>query len=261
MVLHIVIGNIKGSYMDIDFILVLGMIVLFSSIVHGSIGFGFGMIATPLVAMYADLEAAITYLLFPTMAVNIVSILSEGKFFEALKKFWFIILLMIVGSIIGTFLLVYSHSEIFKLLLAFIILIYLVQSFVKIEASFIHKFPKSSTYGLGIFGGILSGLTNVVAPLMIIYTLELKYTRKDTVQLSNLCFLFTKIGQLLVFLYFGSFTAETFEVSFIAVLIILVGMYLGIKIKKRIDAKFYTKILKVLLFIIANTLIFDAIIF
>lgn len=243
--------------MELDFILAISIIVFFSSIVHGSIGFGFGMLATPLIALQSDLQTAIIYLILPTMAVNIVSIRSEGKFFEALKKFWFIIFLMVIGSAIGTFLLIFSHSEIFKLLLAFIILVYLLQSFVKIEATFVSKYPKSSTYGLGIIGGILSGLTNVVAPLMIMYTLELKYTRKDTIQLSNLCFLFTKIGQLIVFLYFGTFTGTTFQGSMIAVLVIFLGMFLGIRAKKRIDAKFYTKILKVLLFIIASMLIFQ----
>lgn len=241
--------------MGIEFILALCVIVFFSSIIHGSIGFGFGMIATPLVALYADLQTAIIYLLLPTMFVNILSILSEGKFFEALTKFWFIIFLMILGSILGTLLLIYFNTEIFKLLLAFIILVYLLQSFVKIEASFVSKYPKTSTYGLGILGGALSGLTNVVAPLMIIYTLELKYSRKDTVQLSNLCFLFTKLGQLAVFLYFANFSQDTFEGSIFSVLSILCGMFLGIKLKKRIDAKFYTKILKVLLFIIACMLI------
>jgi len=241
--------------MEINFILALSIIVFWSSIIHGSIGFGFGMIATPLLALYTDIQTAITYLLLPTMMVNIVSILSNGKFFEALKKFWFIIFLMVVGSSFGTYLLIFSNSEVFKLLLAFIILIYLVQSFIKIEASFISKYPKVSTYGLGLFGGLLSGLTNVVAPLMIIYTLELKYSRKDTIQLSNLCFLFTKIGQLMVFLYFGSFSIEIFGGSSIVVLVVLIGMFLGIKINKKIDAKFYTKILKVLLFIIACMLI------
>lgn len=245
--------------MEIDFILTLCVIVFFASIVHGSIGFGFGMLATPLLALYADMQTVILYLLFPTMMVNILSILSEGKFFQALKKFWFIILLMVIGSCFGTFLLIYLQTEFFKLLLAFIILIYLLQSFVKIEASFVSKYPKASTYGLGVFGGVVSGLTNVVAPLMIMYTLEMKYSRKDAIQLSNLCFLFTKIGQLLVFLFFGSFTLQAFEGSLFGVIAILLGMFLGIKIKKRIDAKFYAKILKILLFIIACILIINTI--
>ena len=106
---------------------------------------------------------------------------------------------------------------------------------------------------------MLSGLTNVVAPLMIMYTLELKYSKKDTIQLSNLCFLFTKIGQISVFIYFGTFTAVAFNISMMTLVGVFLGMYLGTKIKKFIDAQFYVKILKVLLFFTALTLIFQTV--
>jgi len=245
--------------MDTDFLILFGLIVFASSLIHGSIGFGFGMIATPAVAMFTDIQIAITYILVPTMIVNLVSILSEGKFFEALRKFWFIILLMVIGACVGTYLLIYFNSEYFKLLLALIIFIYLLQSLVKIRASFISSYPKSSTYGLGIIGGLVSGLTNVVAPLTIIYTLEMKYSKKDTIQLSNLCFLFTKIGQITVFVYYGAFTQTAVELSAVSFIIVGVGLYFGLKIKKLIDAKFYIKILKFLLFIIACTLVVDTI--
>lgn len=243
--------------MEMNFILLLAIIVLWASVVHGAIGFGFGMISTPLVALFSDIQTTIIFMLLPTMAVNIISISSEGNFFEALKKFWLIIFLMIVGSSLGTVMLVYTNSEFFKLLLAGIIFLYLLQGLVKIEATFVQKYPKSSTYGLGVFGGMISGLTNVVAPLMIMYTLEMKYSRKDTIQLSNLCFLFTKIGQIAVFLYYGTFTIETFKISLLTVFVVCLGMYFGIKIKRKIDVKYYTKILKGLLFIIASFLVIN----
>lgn len=245
--------------METDFLIVFSLVVFISSLIHGSIGFGFGLISTPTIAMFTDIQTTITYILVPTMIVNLVSILSEGRFFEALKKFWFIILLMVIGSCLGTVLLIYFNSECFKLLLALIIFMYLLQSIVKIRASFIHNYPKSSTYGLGVIGGIISGLTNVVAPLTIIYTLELKYSKKDTIQLSNLCFLFSKVGQIIVFVYFGVFTSTAVELSAISFIIVSIGLYFGLIIKKKIDAKFYVKILKVLLFIIACILVIDTI--
>lgn len=247
--------------METNFIIALALIMFYSSIIHGSIGFGFGLVSTPIVAMFTDIQTTITYMLIPTMLVNLVSILSEGKFFEVLKKFWFIIFLMIIGSCIGTVVLIYFNSEYFKLLLAFIIFVYLLQSFIKIEASFISDYPRSSTYGLGIFGGIISGLTNVVAPLTIIYTLELKYSKKDTIQLSNMCFLFTKISQISVFIYYDSFSKEAFDISMLSIFIVSIGMFFGIKIKKKIDAKFYSKILKFLLFVIACVLVLQTIYF
>lgn len=245
--------------MEYGFILALCLTLFFASTVHGAIGFGFGMISTPIIALFTDMQTTILYMLIPTMGANILSILSEGKFLEALRKFWFIITLMVIGSALGTVLLLYTNSDLFKLLLAAIIFLYLLQSVVKIEATFVSKYPRSSTYGLGIFGGMLSGLTNIVAPLMIMYTLELKYTRKDTVQLSNLCFLFTKIGQITVFLLHGSFTFEDFNISMIGLAATFIGMFLGIKVKKLIDAKLYVKILKVLLFIIASMLVIQTI--
>jgi len=241
--------------MDMSFVIALSIIVFWASMVHGSIGFGFGMISTPLVALFTDIQTTIMFMLIPTMVVNIVSIVSEGNFLEALKKYWFIITLMVLGSGVGTILLVFSNSELFKLLLALIIFVYLIQSMVNIRVSFVSRYPRVSTYILGVGGGIISGLTNVVAPLMIIYTLELKYSKKDTIQLSNLCFLFTKIGQIAVFLYFGTFTMNTLEISFISVIAVIVGLFFGLKIKKKIDKQLYTKILKVLLFIIASSLV------
>lgn len=245
--------------MEITFIIIFAFIVFWASMVHGSIGFGFGMISTPLVALFTDMQTAITYMLIPTMITNIVSIISEGNLFEAFKKFYFILFLMIIGSGLGTVLLVHFNSEYFKLLLAVIIFVYLLQSAVKIEASFISKYPKASTYGLGIIGGIISGLTNVVAPLMIIYTLELKYSKKDTIQLSNLCFLFTKLSQLAVFLSLGAFSIRTLEVSMFGTFAVSLGLFFGLKIKKKIDRKFYTKILKTLLFLIASFLVLNTI--
>lgn len=241
--------------MEISFIIGLAIIMFWASIVHGSIGFGFGMISTPLIALFTDMQTTIMLMIIPTMLVNIMSIVSEGKFFEAIRKFWFIIFLMVVGSALGTVLLIYLNSEYFKLLLAGIIFLYLFQSNSNMRFSFVSKYPKSSTYTLGIVGGIISGLTNIVAPLMIMYTMEMNYTKKDTIQLSNLCFLFTRIGQVVVFLYYGTFAMETFEVSMISLIAVVLGLYFGIKIKKRIDRKLYTKILKILLFIIASILV------
>lgn len=243
--------------MEINFIIAFILIIFCASLVHGSIGVGFGMISTPIIALFTDIQTTILFMLLPTMIVNIISITSEGEFMQALKKFWFMILLMVIGSSIGTILLIYTNSEYFKLLLAFIVFIYLLQSRLNKKVTFISTYPATTTYTLGIFGGILSGLTNTVAPLMIMYTLELEYSKKDTIQLSNLCFLFIKIGQISVFLYFGAFTVQAFNMSVISILVIFLGMFIASKIKKIIDAKFYKKILKIILFFIALILVFQ----
>ena len=91
------------------------------------------------------------------------------------------------------------------------------------------------------------------------YRKKIIEVKKDTIQLSNLCFLFTKVGQVATFVYFGEFSSQAVQISFASMFIVAIGLYFGIKIKKKIDAKFYAKILKVLLFIIAWVLVFQTV--
>lgn len=241
--------------MESEFLILLSISIFFASLIHGSIGFGFPLIPTSVLALYTDLQTAIVYTLIPTLLVNLISILSEGKFFEALKKFWILVLLSSLGSAVGTLTLISFNSDLFKLLLAFTILAYLLIDYKKIEFSFFEKKEKLSQTIFGLNAGILGGLTNAMAPVLIIFALESKLSKKDTIQASNICFFFGKIVQILFFSFASVFTVNELSVSLYMLFIVVVAMYIGIKVKNRIEPKSYKKIVKLLLFIISIVLI------
>jgi uncharacterized membrane protein YfcA len=243
--------------MTIEFLIALGLILFISGIFHGSIGFGFPMIATPLLALLTDIQTAIMFTLIPTILVNLTSIMSEEKFMVVVKNFYPFALVTMVGSALGTLLLIYAHSNYFKLFLALMILSYLLMDSFKTKSSFVQQHPKKA---LGIFGlsaGFFGGLTNVMAPLLIVYSMELKFTKSQTIQFSNLCFLLGKIIQFILFSLYGTFTLQNVELSFGTLIIVAVALYLGIKIKKRIDVKTYQRFIKVLLFVISLILLYQ----
>ncbi len=70
------------------FNLILVTSIAISSLVQGSIGVGFLMLATPILATFTDLKTAIIYLLIPAIVINIMSILKEGSFKQAFLKFY-----------------------------------------------------------------------------------------------------------------------------------------------------------------------------
>ncbi|NCB13999.1 MAG: sulfite exporter TauE/SafE family protein, partial [Erysipelotrichia bacterium] len=45
--------------LSVEFIIIFSLILFVSSLVHGTVGFGFPMIATPLLAMVTDMKTAI----------------------------------------------------------------------------------------------------------------------------------------------------------------------------------------------------------
>lgn len=174
--------------LSIDFLIILSIILFVSSLVHGSIGFGFPMLATPLLAMATDMKTAILYIAIPTLLINLISIYSEGNFFQAVKKFYPLALMGMIGSAIGTQILIYSSSEFFKLLLAFSIFSYLFIQKFKIHIAWIEKKKRLSVVVFGLLAGIVGGLTNVMGSILIIYSLESKHSKKDIIQSTNLFF-------------------------------------------------------------------------
>ncbi|CAM3832493.1 sulfite exporter TauE/SafE family protein [Arcobacter cloacae] len=246
--------------LSVEFIIIFSLILFVSSLVHGTVGFGFPMIATPLLAMVTDMKTAIICIAIPTLLINLISIFSEGNFLQAVKRFYPLAIIGMVGSAIGTQILIYSSSELFKLLLAFSILLYLFIQKFKIEMKWIRQKKKLSMVVFGLLAGIIGGLTNVMASILIIYSLESKHTKKEIIQSTNLCFLFGKITQIILFSFHGSFTQEILISSFSGLIVVIIAMFIGLKIKDKIPKEAYIKVVKVILFLIASILIFQTVI-
>lgn len=243
-----------------DFLIIFSLIIFVSSLVHGSIGFGFPMIATPLLAMVTDMKTAILYIAIPTLLINLISIYSEGNFLQAVKRFYPLAIIGMIGSAIGTQILIYSSSELFKLLLAFSILLYLFIQKFKIQMKWIKEKKTLSMIVFGLIAGIIGGLTNVMASILIIYSLESKHSKKEIIQSTNLCFLFGKITQIVLFTIHGSFNQELLTLSFSSLIIVVIAMFVGLKIKDKIPKESYVKVVKVVLFLIACVLIYQTMI-
>ena len=111
----------------------------------------------------------------------------------------------------------------------------------------------------GLSAGVLSGLTNAMAPILIIYTLESKFSKSEMIQASNICFLFGKITQIVLFSLVGVFSFEVINQSLLALFLVLLALTLGIKLKSYIKESTYKKVVKFILLIISIGLIVQTI--
>ena len=241
--------------MELEFLILISTILFFAALIHGSTGFGFPMISTPLLAFSVDIQTAIIYTLIPTLLVNIVSISTEGNFLHAFKRFWPLATYAGLGSIIGTLFLIGFNSDFFKLLLAFAILSYLIMDMIKINLIWIRKIPRLSQAIFGVSAGLLGGLTNAMGPVLMIYTLESKFTKKEIIQASNICFLVGKIFQIILFSFASLFTFKEIGISSIGLVSVGLALFIGVKIKGLINPILYKKIVKIILLVISITLI------
>ena len=80
----------------------IAVVFLLAAFIHGSIGFGFPMVATPLLALSTDIQTAIVLTLIPTLLVNLISIISEGNILVAARRHFPLALFAMLGSAVGT---------------------------------------------------------------------------------------------------------------------------------------------------------------
>ncbi len=229
-------------------------VMLFAGLVHGTLGLGFPMVATPLLATMMDVRSAILVTLLPTMAVNVASILNSKATLENTRTFLPLLGFTLLGSIVGAGVLATSDPAPFRIVLAGLILLYLWNS-LRVSKKWLDRNPLLSMSLFGIVAGFSAGTTNVMVAVLIIYFLSLKTPRSSMVPTLNTCFLVGKFSQIVVLAIAGllgvRLVIETAPLAVVAVIALLLGQ----RLQSRIDVGTYQAILRRLLGLLATILI------
>lgn len=218
------------------------------------------MVATPLLAMTLDVKTAVLVLVLPTAFINAANILRGGAWKQNVGRYWPLGLYGMVGSFLGTKLLILLPPELFRPVLAGVILLYLNANRIGLGFSWIPEHPGMATAVFGIFAGILGGTVNVMLPALVIFALEMKMDKTTTIQVFNLCFLLGKLTQGVVFAAAGMFTLQVLKTALPLALLAVAVSTGAMVLRDRIPAEAYRKWLRCLLAVMAAALMFQTLI-
>lgn len=225
--------------------------IVIAGLIHGLLGIGFPMVATPMIALVDDVRNAIVILLLPTLAINLVNVVRGGRWRESIGRYWPLALFGALGSIVGTHLLATTNPAPYKLLLGAMILLYLNIHRLGFRMGWIshHLFTASILFGFA--GGMLAGTVNVMLPALIIFSLELQLSRRVSIQLFNFCFMAGKVSQGAILLHHDLVAPDQLRTSLLLVLLAVAALTLGIHFRDRINPESYRWWLKKILAFIA----------
>ena len=231
-------------------------VMLFSGLIHGTLGLGFPMVATPMLATMMDVRSAILITLLPTMAVNIASIVNSKASLRSTRQFLPLVMFALIGSVIGSTVLAITDPAPFRIALAGLILLYLWNS-LRIPRQWLEE---NSLLAMAIFGvsaGLAAGTTNVMVAVLIVYFLSMETPRSTLVPALNSCFLMGKTSQIVVLSIAGlvgiRLVLETAPLAIAAVIALLLGQ----RLQPRIKVATYQAILRKLLLLLALVLIYQ----
>ena len=234
-------------------------ISLIAGVAHGVSGFGFPLISTPVVALFTDVRTAVVMTLLPNIAVNLISLSKGGNWRESLGKYWPVACYVVVGTLMGTKLILVTPPEPLKLLLAVIIVVYLKQdAFKQVDWGVINRHPQWSGLAFGLLGGVLSGAVNVALPPLLIYFTTLGLMPLAMTQILNLCFLAGRTTQVATLGGVGQLGTEVLVVAIPAIAAAVVGVLVGGYFQTRIPPASWRRFIRAVLWALALLLMAQA---
>ncbi|HZN85257.1 MAG TPA: TSUP family transporter [Burkholderiales bacterium] len=242
--------------MSVEVLLYVALVCLVSGFAHGAIGFGFPLVATPLVALALDMKTAITLLAPVTLVLVLISGFTGGGVRELLRRFWFIPVAMAIGAFLGTRLLLAAPPEPFTLVLALMLLFYLNLDRVgrgKSEAVMRLRVPVGFAFAFA--AGIFEAIANVAGPMLLVYFMLLGAAPSQIVQTLNICFSVGKGSQVATLAASGALTPATWLTVAGLSVPAVAALALGMRLRSRIDAQTYRAWLRKALWVMAIVLI------
>lgn len=227
----------------------------FAAILHGLTGLGFPMITTSVLANMMSFEDAIIMVLLPALFINLFILFSQNdrplllEFAYYLKKYWLLVLSSMIGGYLGVKLLFILDLVYLYFLLSFIILFYVITTFLGVRWRIpINPF---TLIFFGIFAGIIGNSTNAMSPLLMIYLLSTDKSTKEIIKAGNLAYLTGKSVQfwMLKSTIFALPTQSLIMLGAITLLSII-ALFIGIYFRAKVSKLFFTRIILLILLIL-----------
>ncbi len=214
-----------------------------AGMIKGTIGLGLPAVSMGLLTMVISPFQAATLLIIPSMVTNFWQLFAEGRVLQLIRRFWLLLLGIIIGSIWSVFPTL-GHSDFnSEALLGGMLALYGVYGLFAKSMPNLSKYENLLSPIMGYLGGALTVATGVVVIPVVPYLQTLNLQRDDLVQSLGLAFTTSTIC-LAVFLHQNPVENMPIDyvMSMIALIPALVGMWLGTKIRYRISEQKFRKV-------------------
>ena len=221
---------------------VIGVFAL-AGMIKGAIGLGLPAVAMGLLTLFISPFQAATLLIVPSMVTNVWQLFAEGHVLRLVRRFWSLLIGIIVGSVWSVFPTL-GHGEFqSEALLGGMLMLYGLYGLFAKNMPNLAPYEKYLSPVIGYLGGALTVATGVIVIPVVPVLQSLHLKRDDLVQSLGLAFTVSTLC-LAVFLQQNRIEAMPFDykMALIALFPALVGMWLGTKIRYRIPEQKFRKV-------------------
>jgi len=226
-----------------DHLLIIAAIILFTSVVQSVAGFGFSLLAVPLMVLFIDLQQAVI------VATLLGTVSNFGQAWQLRNHqhrpiAYRFIVASCLGAPFGYALFRYANQSLLKVLLGGAVLFGV---WMLARGRDLQSADVSLDWIMGLLSGVLLLATSTNGP-PIVFTRQARRLEPESQRATlNLIFSITGVFSVCVFALTGQIHSDELYVALIATPIMLLGVYFGVVLRKYIDAVAFKNMVLILL--------------
>ena len=214
-----------------------------AGMIKGTIGLGLPAVSMALLTLLMSPFQAATLLIIPSLVTNIWQLFAEGHVLRLIRRFWSLLLGIIVGTIWSVFPTLGQGEFQSEILLGGMLALYGAYGLFAKNMPNLAPHEKWLSPIIGYLGGALTVATGVIVIPVVPFLQSLNLKRDDLVQSLGLAFTVSTVC-LAIYLYLNPVDQMNIDwkMSLIALIPALIGMWFGTKIRYRIPEQKFRKL-------------------
>ena len=228
----------------------LAVVVAAAGFLHGVIGFGFPIMAMPVLSAVFDAKTAVLLTVVPIVAITAVSSFRGGGLRQSIGRFWWLPLVTAVGGYLGTRLYLAAPVQAITLLLAALIVVYLLlDRFGPGRFPLVHRHWIAFGAAAALLAGTFEASVNIGVPPLLIYLMMAGVDPLAMVQSLNFIFLASKLVQTATLIGSGALSAATAVGMLPFAALAVATLFAGMRVRDRLEVATYRRALRVFLWL------------
>ena len=235
-------------------LLITGAMAL-GGLVKGVVGIGLPIVCVAVLSNFLEVPLVLALVIAPIVLTNFWQAVHAGNPLQPIRRFWPMILCLLLSVWLSAKLVVRLSPETLYGLIGLAVMTFTVTSFIRPSRGIPPGAERWAAPLAGILGGLLGGISTMWGPPMMMYFLMLRLPKDEFIRAVGLVWFAASLPLVAGYVENGVLNERTVQLSALACLPALAGLWLGQWIRGFIDQESFRKVLLLALFLIGLNLI------
>lgn len=230
------------------------VVVCAAAMIKGAIGFGFPLLAVPLLSAILGPKVAIPVVAVPTLLSNFL-VARRGGAGPAAGRLWVLLAGTAAGTLAGALLLGAVNPRLASGLVGVVGVLYVAATVLGATVSVPASAVGRTGPAFGLVAGLMGGVTGIFSPLVASYLHMLRLEKREFVFWITMTFFVANIVQVAVYFRLGLYGGPVLTTALLACVPMVVGTLGGLALQDRLDPRLFERIVLTVVFLASANLI------